>query len=151
MPDRSYITYLYGILLGLVFFLLVRSLFSVYYTPGVNTLYNSPVTQQLFPNAMKKLFPTWGYNKAGMYDGQAFTFGQGSFWPESGKGYQPTIYASGGASPEGGMRKTLPIPKEVEVGWWSTSPRVERSIHLPVYDDRLQHVEYVTPVGHWDE
>ena len=102
MPERSYVTYLYGILLGLVFFLLIRSLFSVY-------------------------------------------------WPESGKGYQPTIYASGGASPEGGMRKTLPIPKEVEVGWWSTSPRVERSVHLPVYDDRSQHVEYVTPVGHWDE
>lgn len=126
-------TYVYGILLGLMLFVVIRWMFSVYYTPGVTTLYNSPVTQQLFPNATKKLFPTWGYNKAGMYDGQAFKFGAGQFYPESGKGYKPTKYASGGASPEGGMRPTRPIPAESDIGYWGPVPQVEDTASFDIY------------------
>jgi hypothetical protein len=83
--------YIYGavvvVALFVALYFFIRSMYSVYYTPGTTVIYNSPQAQQLFPNAMNKLFPTWGYNKAGMYDGQPFKFGQGSFWPESGKGF----------------------------------------------------------------
>ena len=106
------LTFIYGTILALIIYYVITSMYSVYYTPGTNTLYNSPITQQLFPNAMNKMFPTWGYNRAGMYDGQKFKFGQGSFYPSTGNGYKPTKYGYGGPSPSGGERPTLPIPKE---------------------------------------
>ena len=143
-------TYLYGIVLGLVAFSVILALYSVYYTPGVATLYNSPVTQQLFPNAMNKLFPTWGYNKAGMYDGQAFKFGAGSFYPESGKGFVPTKYASGGASPSGGMRPTRPIPAETDIGYWGYAPEPVTGGHVEVYDqDPSIPPQQSVEVGWW--
>jgi len=127
-------TYLYGIILGLVAFYVIHSLYSVYYTPGVGTLYNSPVTQALFPNATRKLYPFWGYNRAGMYDGQPFTFGQGSFWPKSGQGYKPNRYGSAGASPSGGMRPTFPIPAETSIGYWGYTPVPTTGGSIDVYD-----------------
>ena len=118
MSLSGLLTIIYGVGIALILYLFVRLLYSVYYTPGVTTVYNSPQAQKLFPNAMKKLFPTWGYNKAGMYDGQAFKFGQGNFYPESGKGFVPNKFGSPGASPSGGMRPSFKIPNEVDVGFW---------------------------------
>jgi hypothetical protein len=101
MAQTNLLTYIYGTVLGITLFLFIRYLYSVYYTPGVRTLYNSPVTQQLFPNAMNKIYPLWGYNKAGMYDDQPFKFGADRFYPESGPGYKPTKYGSGGGQSRG--------------------------------------------------
>jgi hypothetical protein len=125
-------------------------LYSVYYTPGETVVYNSPVAQKLFPNNTNKLFPTFGYNKAGMYDGQPFKFGQGSFWPESGKGYVPNKFGSSGPSPSGGLRPTFPIPNETQVGFWGNTHEQQINNIRNIYDNSSQHVEYITPVGHWD-
>ena len=142
--------FIYGVAILAIIYFIIQMLYSVYYTPGVTTIYNSPQAQKLFPNAKNKLFPTWGYNKAGMYDGQSFKLGQGSFWPDSGKGFVPNKFGSGGPSPSGGMRPTLPIPVETEVGWWSSSPQPEDVASYHIYDNSSQHVEYVTPVGWWN-
>jgi hypothetical protein len=150
MAQMNLLTYIYGLVLGVILFLFVRRMYSVYYTPGVRTLYNSPVTQQLFPNAMNKLFPTWGYNRLGMYDGQAFTFGQGEFYPESGKGYKPSKYGYGGPSPSGGERKTLPIPKEVSVGWWGYLPTPKQPVAVPVYGEETIPTPKEIEVGWWN-
>jgi hypothetical protein len=145
------LTIIYGTTVAVIIFLFIRMLFSVYYTPGVTTIYNTPASQKLFPNAMNKLFPTWGYNKLGMYDGQPFKFGQGSFWPKSGKGYIPNKYGSPGASPRGGMRPNFSIPAETEVGWWSSSPEPDKKIRMDIYDNSSQHVQYITPIGWWNK
>jgi hypothetical protein len=150
MAQTNLLTYIYGTIVGVVLFLFVRYLYSVYYTPGVRSLYNSPVTQQLFPNAMNKIYPLWGYNQAGMYDDQPFKFGADRFYPESGPGYKPSKYGSGGASPEGGMRPTLPIPKEVEVGWWSHSPQPVQSVQVPVYGSETIPEPKKIEVGWWN-
>jgi hypothetical protein len=142
---------IYGVITVFILYYIVKMLYSVYYTPGSTVLYDSPITQQLFPGAKNKLMPTWGYNKAGMYDGKPFKFGLGSFWPSSGKGFVPNKNGSPGPSPSGGMRQSFPIPNEVEVGWWSSSPQPEDSVHLDIYDNSSQHVEYITPIGHWDD
>lgn len=147
---RVYLAVIYGVVTITILFLIVRTMYSVYYTPGTSVLYNSPVTQKIFPGATNKLFPTFGYNKAGMYSGKPFKYGKGAFWPESGKGYVPNKFGSSGPSPAGGMRPTLPIPNETEVGWWSSSPNVEKDVHLDIYDNSSQHIEYITPIGHWD-
>lgn len=148
---RGFLPILYGVILITVLFLIVRMLYSVYYTPGSTVLYNSPITQKLFPGATNKLFPTWGYNKLGMYDGQPFKFGQGDFWPESGKGFTPNKFGSPGASPSGGMRPTFQIPNEVEVGYYGYTPEQPINKIRNIYDDSSEHVEYITPIGHWDE
>jgi hypothetical protein len=150
MAQSGFLTFIYGAALITILYLIVRMLYSVYYTPGVTTIYNSPQAQKLFPNTTNKLFPTWGYNKSGMYDGQPFKFGQGSFWPESGKGYVPNKFGSPGASPTGGMRPSFPIPAETEVGFWGYSPEPEKKVELDIYDNSSQHVEYTTPVGWWN-
>jgi hypothetical protein len=148
---RGFLTFIYGVVILTVIYLTIRMFYSVNYTPGTTTLYNSPVTQKLFPSDTKKLFPTWGYNKAGMYDGQAFKYGQGSFWPESGPGYKPSKYGYGGPSPDGGERPTLPIPDTTDVGFWGYTPQPERNVPLDIYDNSSQHVEYLTPIGHWND
>lgn len=146
-----FLTFIYGAAFVYILYFVLQTLYSVYYTPGSTVLYNSPVTQKLFPNAMNKLFPSWGYNKAGMYDRQPFKFGQGEFWPESGKGFVPNKYGSGGPSPSGGMRPIFPIPNETDIGYWGYSPSPEKKVHLDIYDNSSQHVEYTTPVGWWNE
>jgi hypothetical protein len=147
---RGFLIFIYGAIVIAVLYYVVRMLYSVYYTPGETVIYNSPQAQKLFPNATNKLFPTWGYNKRGMYDGQPFKFGQGEFWPSSGKGFVPNKFGSPGASPTGGMRPTFSIPSETAVGYWGYTPKAERVVDLNIYDNSSQHVEYITPVGHWD-
>jgi hypothetical protein len=150
MTLRDYLPVIYGVVIITALFFIVRMFYSVYYTPGVTTIYNSPQAQKLFPNAMNKLFPTWGYNKAGMYNEQPFKFGQGDFWPESGKGFVPKKNGSSGASPSGGMRPTFTIPTETEVGYWGYTPQAKDVASYDIYDTSSQHVEYITPIGHWD-
>jgi hypothetical protein len=145
-------TLIYGLAVVLIIYFVVRMLFSVYYTPGVTTIYNSPQAQQLFPNATNKLFPTWGYNKAGMYSGQPFKYGQGQFWPESGAGFVPNKYGSGGPSPNGGMRSGGgPIPAESEIGYWGQTPQISNKVNIDIYDNSSQEVKYITPIGHWTD
>ena len=133
MFGNGLLTYLYGIVLGLIVFFVIRSMYSVYYTPGVTTLYDSPVVQAMFPNAKNKLYPSWGFDRAGMYKGP-FTFGAAGFWPESGQPYNPTKYGYGGPSPSGGERKTRPIPAEVPIGYWGYAPEPRQGGHVEVYD-----------------
>lgn len=149
MAQSGFLTFIYGVVILAVLYLFVQMLYSVYYTPGSTVVYNSPIAQKLFPNAMNKLFPTWGYNKYGMYDGQPFKFGQNDFWPESGKGFVPNKFGSPGASPTGGMRPSFPIPAQTSVGFWGYTPQAQDNASYDIYDNSSQHVEYVTPVGWW--
>lgn len=141
---------IYGAIILVALYYFVQMIYSVYYTPGVFSIYNSPVAQKLFPNAMNKMFPTWGFNKAGIYDGQPFKFGAADFWPESGRGFVPNKNGSPGASPEGGLRPTFPIPGETAVGYWGLAPEAQVNSVRNIYDSSSQHVEYETPIGHWD-
>jgi hypothetical protein len=149
MALRDFLPVIYGVLIITALFFIVRMLYSVYYTPGETVIYNSPQAQKLFSGTPNKLFPTWGYNKAGMYDGQPFKFGQGQFWPESGKGFVPNKFGSPGASPQGGMRPTFPIPSETSIGYWGNTPDQQVNNIRDIYDNSSQHVEYITPVGWW--
>ena len=151
MTLRDYLPVIYGVLIISALYFFIKMLFSVYYTPGEYVLYNSPQAQQLFPGAKNKLFPTWGFNKVGMYDGQPFKFGQGQMWPESGKGYIPNKFGSPGPSPQGGMRPTFSIPSEISLGYWGNTPDHQLNNIRNIYDTSSQHVEYITPIGHWDE
>ena len=144
-----FLSFIYGAAFITILYLIFRFLYSVDYTPGTSVLYNSPVTQAIFPSDNKKLYPTWGYGKLGMYDNQPFKFGAGSFWPSSGKGYVPNKFGSPGASPTGGMRPSFPIPAETDVGFWGYSPKAEDRVHLDIYDNSSQNVEYVTKTGWW--
>jgi hypothetical protein len=146
---RQFMTFIYGILILTVAYFILQELYSVYYTPGTNVIYNSPQAQKLFPNAMNKLFPTWGYNKAGMYDGQPFKFGQGKFWPEAGKGFVPNKFGSPGPSPSGGMRPSFPIPAESPIGYWGFSPQPGDKVKLNIYDDASTPPQYIFPIGWW--
>lgn len=149
MTLRDYLPVIYGVVIITALFFFVKMLYSVYYTPGETVIYNSPQAQKLFPGAKNKLFPTWGYNKSGMYDGQPFKFGQGQFWPESGKGFVPNKFGSPGASPTGGMRPSFPIPAESQVGYWGYSPQARDTASYDIYDNSSQHVQYDTPIGWW--
>ena len=152
LGTMSYILiFIYGVAIFAIAYFIIQMLYSVYYTPGVTTIYNSPQAQKLFPNAMNKLFPTWGSNKLGMYDGRSFKFGQGTFWPDSGKGFVPNKFGSGGPSPSGGMRPTLPIPAESEIGYWGYTPTAEDVASYDIYDNSSQHVEYTTKIGWWND
>jgi hypothetical protein len=151
MAQSLSLTLLYGLLIITILYFIMKTLYSVYYTPGETVIYNSPHAQQLFPNAMNKLTPTWGYNKLGMYDGQPFKYGQGQFWPKSGKGFVPNKYGSPGASPSGGLRPTFTIPAETSIGFWGYSPTPEENVQLDIYDNSSQRVEYKTPIGHWSD
>ena len=147
---RGFLIFIYGVAILAIIYFIVQMLFSVYYTPGVTTVYNSPQAQKLFPGTPNKLTPLWGYTKQGLYKGDPTKYGQGQFWPESGKGCVPNKFGSGGPSPSGGMRPTLPIPDESEVGYWGYSPEHPEKVHLDIYDNSSQHVEYITPVGWWN-
>lgn len=151
MAQSWIVSLIYGAIFIAAVYFLLRFLYSVYYTPGTTVLYDSPITQALFPNTKNKLFPTWGYDKLGMYKGQPTKFGQGAFWPESGKGFVPNKFASGGPSPSGGMRSGGgPIPAESEVGYWGYTPTPENVAEYNIYDFSSQHVQYRTPIGWWN-
>ncbi len=141
---------IYGVSILAILYFIIESLYSVYYTPGESVIYNSPQAQKLFPGAKDKLFPAWGYTKQGLYSGKPFKYGQGQFWPSSGKGFVPNKFGSPGPSPSGGMRQTFPIPDESKIGYWGYSPQHPEKVHLDIYDNSSQSVEYITPVGHWD-
>jgi hypothetical protein len=151
MLIRPYLPIIYGVILLIVIYFFVKMIYSVYYTPGETVIYNSPYAQKLFPTATNKLFPTWGYNNAGMYNNKPFKQGQGGFWPESGKGYVPNRFGSPGPSPSGGMRQSFNIPAETEVGFWGNAP--SQPIHhiRNIYDNSSQHVRYITPVVWWNK
>ena len=151
MKGHIVLNLIYGVIFVTVTYFILHSLYSVYYTPGTTVLYDSPITQALFPEAKNKLFPTWGYNKAGMLKGDATKFGQNWFWPQSGKGFVPNKFGSGGPSPTGGMRPTLPIPDETEVGYWGNVHKADDVASYDIYDNSSQHVKYITPVGHWTD
>jgi hypothetical protein len=138
-------SFVYGVLLILILYFFLRQLYSVYYTPGTTTLYNSPITQALFPGATKKLFPTWGYNSVGMVKGDPTKYGQGSFWPNSGKGFVARASGSGGPSPSGGMRD-YKVSTEVELrDGYDPLPRIR-----DVYDQNAEIPKPVrTEVGWW--
>jgi hypothetical protein len=150
MAQSGVLLIIYGVVTITLIYFIVQMLYSVEYTPGTTVIYNSPIAQKLFPNAMNKLFPTWGSNKLGMYDGQPFKFGQGKFWPESGKGFKPNRFGSPGASPTGGMRPSFPIPAETSVGYWGYTPKPEKKISVDIYDNSSQNVEYTTKTGWWN-
>jgi hypothetical protein len=149
MTIRNFLPAIYGVLIITSLYFIVKTMYSVYYTPGETVIYNSPQAQKLFAGNNKKLFPTWGYDKLGMYDGQPFKFGQGEFWPESGKGYVPNKFGSPGASPTGGMRPSFPIPAETPIGFWGYAPKPEQKVSIDIYDNTSIPQEYIGPVGWW--
>jgi hypothetical protein len=142
---------IYGAGILVIIYLVIHMFYSVYYTPGVSVIYNSPVAQALFPMDKAKLMPNWGYTKPlGLYSGQATKFGQGDFWPSSGKGYVPNKMGYPGASPSGGLRKTFPIPDEVSVGHWSGDIDPKKHVNLDIYDSNAEISPAVeTEVGWW--
>jgi hypothetical protein len=146
---------IYGVIFAIIIYYSVKMFYSVNYTPGVGTLYNSPIVQKLFPMENNKMFPSWGYNEVGMYKGDPTKYGQGSFYPKSGKGYVPNKYGSGGPDPSGGMRKGgdgSGIPSEVDVGWWNGPIDVpERSIS-GIYDNNADIPEkMIADIGWWGD
>lgn len=144
-------TLIYGLAVVLIIYFIVRIMYSTYYTPGTNVIYNSSIAQQLFPNEKAKLTPLWGVNKLGMYSGEPYKYGQGQFWPNSGKGYKPNKMGYPGPSPSGGLRQQYPIPAESEIGYWGSSPPISNKVNIDIYDTSSQHVEYKSKVGWWGE
>jgi len=119
MNQSIFLSLIYGVIILIILYFIIREIFSVYYTPGVKTLYDSPIVQRLFPNEKNKLFPTWGFTEFGTINPEYTKYGQGSFWPESGNGYIPNKFGSGGVDPDGGMRNNEDlIPSETNIGWW---------------------------------
>ena len=133
--SQLFMTCIYGVSVIVILYLIVRMLYSVEYTPGVSTLYNSPVTQKIFPNEPHKLAPVWGYNNAGMIQSDPTKYGQSDFWPESGKGFKPTASASGGPNPSGGMRSGGTGPVNAPIGSWMSNITYPSSSITSIYDD----------------
>ena len=145
------ITCIYGaIFIGLIY-LFIKMLYSVQYTPGNTTIYNSPIAQALFPREPNKLSPTWGYNQLGMMKQDPTKYGQNGFWPESGPGFKPSALGSGGPSPSGGMRSGGTGPTESEVGWWKGDITYPSTTITSIYDDAEIPEKKVTDVGWWNE
>jgi hypothetical protein len=144
------VTCIYGaIFIGLLYFF-IKMLYSVQYTPGSTTIYNSPVAQALFPGEPNKLSPTWGYNELGMIKQDPTKYGQNGFWPKSGPGFEPTALGSGGPSPSGGMRSGGTGPTESEVGWWKGDITYPSNTITSIYDNDAEIPEKkVTVVGWW--
>lgn len=119
MKQTSFLSWIYGVIVLVILYFIIREIFSVYYTPGVKSLYDSPIVQRLFPGEKNKLFPTWGFTEFGTMKLDSTKYGQGAFWPDSGKGYVPNKFGSGGADPSGGLRNSEDrIPLETAIGWW---------------------------------
>ena len=161
------VTCIYGaIFIGLLYFF-IKMLYSVQYTPGSTTIYNSPIAQALFPGEPNKLSPTWGYNELGMIKQDPTKYGQNGFWPKSGPGFEPTASGSGGPSPSGGMRSggsgscsvengaacsvfQTGGPTESEVGWWKGDITYPSNTITSIYDNDAEIPEKkVTVVGWW--
>lgn len=142
---------IYGAGILVIIYLIVRMLYSVYYTPGVDVIYNSPVAQQLFPGAKAKLMPNWGYTKPmGLYSGEPTKFGQGEFWPSSGKGYVANKKAFSPPSPTGGLRPYYPMIEECSTGWWNGNIDPKKNVNLDIYDSNDEiPAQTESEVGWW--
>lgn len=154
MTQELFIRMIYGIAIIIVLYLIVQQMYSVYYTPGVITVYNSPIVQKLFPSIPNKMPPTWGYNQLGFMKADPTKYGQGEFWLSSGKGYKPNKSGSGGPSPSGGERNASIFsaghPSEIEVGWWNGE--IEQPVRTidAIYEEQDAIPEKtVWTVGHW--
>jgi hypothetical protein len=144
-----FMTCIYGACVIVILYLAVRMFYSVEYTPGVTTIYNSPIAQTLFPNEPHKLSPSWGYTEAGTLKLDPTKYGQGDFWPESGKGYEPTAIASGGASPSGGMRSGGSGPRSVPIGAWNGDITYPTTTITSIYDDESIPQTTISDIGWW--
>lgn len=134
---------LYGLLIFAILYGGLYVLYSINYVGGT-VLYDSPITQLLFPFIKDRLYPIWGFNPLGMMNSDSTKHGAGEFWLKNEQGFVPTKEASGGLDPSGGMREVDPQPdvelrdgydpiptirniyddssipstKKVDVGWW---------------------------------
>lgn len=148
--DKLLLSLIYGaIVIGLIY-LIIRMFYSVSYTPGNTVIYDSPIAQKLFPNEANKLFPTWGYDKAGFVKQDPTKYGQNGFWPKSGKGFKPSKFGSGGPSPSGGMRTAGIGTDFTQVGWWGgdiTYP--ERKVFDIYANDASIPEKQIADIGWW--
>ena len=147
--SQLFMACIYGVSVIVILYLFVRMLYSVNYTPGITTLYNSSVAQKLFPNEPNKLFPSWGYNRAGMLKRDPTKYDQGDFWPESGNGFKPTANGSGGPSPSGGMRSGGTGPVNAPIGWWKGDITYPSLTITSIYGDESIPEPTVSEVGWW--
>jgi hypothetical protein len=145
------VTCIYGAIFISVVYLFVRMFYSVEYTPGTTTIYNSPIAQALFPGEPNKLFPTWGYDKLGRMTEDPTKYGQNGFWPASGPGFKPSASGSGGPSPSGGMRSGGTGPTDTVVGWWKGDITYPSDTISSIYDDAEIPEKTVTAVGWWGD
>ena len=63
--------------------------------------------------------------------------------------YTTNKSGSPGLSPSGGMRQSFSIPAETDVGYWGITHQPNDDVLVDIYDNTNQHVEYITPIGHW--
>ena len=138
---------LYGLVLIIIYAGLYR-FYSINYL-GQSTLYQSPITNILFPYATNKMYPTWGYDVNGRIESSPTKHGLNKFYPIEQQGYVPKKQASTGLSPNGGMRKYLP-GSNAPVGHWNDV--IYNPIHTiqSIYDDSNIPAQTVIDVGHWD-
>ncbi len=151
MTQQVFFNCIYGGIFIALVYLIIRMLYSVQYT-GSTVIYNSPISQKLFPNEPNKLFPTWGYGQLDMPTRGPTKSGQGKFWPQSGAGYKPSRFGSGGMSPDGGMRTAGIGTDFTEVGFWGgdiTYP--ERQVFDIYANDAEIPEKTVWPVGWWND
>ena len=145
MSQPTFLLFLYGALFLVFLYHIIHILYSVYYTPGTSVVYNSAVTQKIFPSDKAKLSPTWGTNSIGRMKEDPTKYGQEDFWPESGQGYVPRASGSGGPSPSGGERSPGTfIPTELRPGYGAL-PTMQN-----IYEQNTEIPEKtVWPVGWW--
>ena len=151
MLDLNKVILYGGILVFLyIIYTLVRNLFSVYYTPGSNVIYDSPIAQKLFPREKGKLAPTWGYDSMGRLLADKNSSGKEEFWAES-TPYVPNKSGYGGPSPSGGERNEgETMITSTEVGWWKDEkPEYKRGGIQNVYEDNSLPEKKVMDVGYW--
>jgi len=146
--SQLFMACIYGVSAIVIIYLIVRILYSVNYVAG-ETIYDSPVAQKLFPNEPHKLSPAWGYNQAGTLQLDPTKYGRGDFWPESGKGFEPTKNASGGPSPDGGMRSGGTGPVNAPIGSWNGDITYPTRTITSIYDDESIPQTTITQVGWW--
>lgn len=85
------------------------------------------------------------------YTRRPSAYSKNGIWPEPGH-YLPKKAASGGMSPEGGMRETPKRPKETPIGHWNGE--ISQDIHAlsshSIYDDHAGIPDpTVEEVGWW--
>ena len=145
------LTLIYGAIIVGFIYLIVRMFYSVDYVGGT-VVYDSPNAQKLFPNVTSKLFPSWGYDKAGFIKQDPTKYGQNGFWPKSGKGFKPSKYGSGGMSPSGGMRSAGIGTDFTQVGWWGGDITYPERKVMDIYaNDASIPEKTVWSVGWWND